>query len=1194
LIHFPDLSFLENQNIDNPIILDRIFLNLINELKASLNLGVINENVRIKLVEDINDIENFESKLFVKGVNRYLSNNIFYIYLFKDYKKYFPFIMLQSAYLTFVPDELKNSNLIFFAINQFVEFNLQEFQYLNEWKLYIREKYLDDNFRFDKFMDLNERGSKLKLTKFFFQYIKKYKNLDLDENVDYFLDRMYEEFIAKSKFELKSDNVIETLRVLTKIYHKVKNCGTLKCFFNHFRNFKKKGLIQTNLSLRNFKKNFGLINRFSFITPTYYFDWKSLNIAIIPCYLKFNPLIEKIKIDKIVKKMPFLVMPKLSVSNFAIELSAYFVIPRIYIKKLKSLIIRMEGMGFIIKKHCILAKNYTFFLNLNYFREFLNSGEIINPKNRNYSEKYEMLFFKKYSKEFNNPNLNILDFLILDRIRFFSFVGISFSRSKEIANIIKSDLTNFLYYHKKSVDELKKSLDNFIISPKIQKEFLEFIKRNQYLGFFYILAELEKWTKLIRFIKRKPHNSNEKPHQNDKFLNSKFKINLIEDVDIYEKFDTHTYSFNKLILQFLNSKKKFEREAQKILFFYQFLNLCSKLKIFNLETIRQMIENNNLLNEIIEKKKESFLKLKKKCNSYKISNKSIDKKINQFTKGDPKYIKPYLIDSIWDTSIADYFPQVILKSNENVKKIIEIIRIFFPKTYYYEGVDLFSKKGVIFLQLYLPYLNGSEKEILLTIFTNLFTDNIISFKRYSWNGFLEAFSRKDFYDFENNKFFFNDDLFHEFYIFIERIFGKKFKPFKVETKFNEKFWTGKKEFIDLIQNIRKRKKLERILNKRDILKKLFNFNINLEDYLFKQKFFKRVKDENFFKRYIGSIQIFPILQHFGLESYFLYITPFNLEEIDFKLLFMNTFQKVKLKAQIDESQSFLIKYIFPHNNPNTSYLNWLRSKLKIREYCLFSVKSFLEIFHFDINLSSNGWYLDPNNFKIYIQNILSDSNYNPPVTNSKSFKFGNLSVSNYYGPSSPTFKDLIYLYNRETIDIKRNLNLSNYSVLEKIGTLMKKKIIFPYITFKNLGLKEKINIMLLNLQENSIEIIKRVFQYFNLVYLFEIEGEYHIHGLDEPQKIRNGLMIKLYLPDCELAEILRILEYVFQYLEVEKYLIIPDLVDGESFLKTVYGDISFLEDYNPLNNLIWNERTKTWKNHTLFTQNFEYIYPELK
>ncbi|MFX1317373.1 MAG: hypothetical protein ACFE9T_16030, partial [Promethearchaeota archaeon] len=125
-----------------------------------------------------------------------------------------------------------------------------------------------------------------------------------------------------------------------------------------------------------------------------------------------------------------------------------------------------------------------------------------------------------------------------------------------------------------------------------------------------------------------------------------------------------------------------------------------------------------------------------------------------------------------------------------------------------------------------------------------------------------------------------------------------------------------------------------------------------------------------------------------------------------------------------------------------------------------------------------------------------------------------------------------------------------------------------------------------------IDTLKFIFQYFNFGYIYEIEGEYYIHGFDEKNKIYSGLMIKLYLPNCELAEFLRIFEYVFRYLKVEKYLIITDLVDGESLIKSVYGSKSFLGKYNPLQNLIWNAKIEKWENHKLFSKTFEYLYPE--
>ena len=80
--------------------------------------------------------------------------------------------------------------------------------------------------------------------------------------------------------------------------------------------------------------------------------------------------LEKAKIDKIINQMPFLIMPQLSITSFAVEISAYFVIPRVYIKDLIYLLEKMERYGYIINRHCSLAKNYFFSLNLNYFREY--------------------------------------------------------------------------------------------------------------------------------------------------------------------------------------------------------------------------------------------------------------------------------------------------------------------------------------------------------------------------------------------------------------------------------------------------------------------------------------------------------------------------------------------------------------------------------------------------------------------------------------------------------------------------------------------------------------------------------------------------------------------------------------------------------------------------------------------------------
>ncbi|KKK53974.1 hypothetical protein LCGC14_3089400, partial [marine sediment metagenome] len=341
---------------------------------------------------------------------------------------------------------------------------------------------------------------------------------------------------------------------------------------------------------------------------------------------------------------------------------------------------------------------------------------------------------------------------------------------------------------------------------------------------------------------------------------------------------------------------------------------------------------------------------------------------------EPKLIKPLLINTIWTNSVASYFPQIILKNSSEIRAKVEKIKNYFPKSYFYETIDLFSNKEFIFLQLFIPYLNSNEKKAFISIISSIFKENIISLRRYSWDGFLHTFSRKDFYDFNKKEFFYSKDLFNQYFLYIRGVLGEELKPFEEKSVSTVKIWSKKKGMTSLIKKINQRIYSEDIsFNTKDI-QELLNFHQNLEKYFMNKDKFGIAKKEKFFKHYIKSIKFFPALQKFGLEQYFLYITPFDLEDIDFKLLFTNTFQKIKHLASIDNSNSLFIKYIFPYNDPNTSYLNWLRSTNKIREYCLFSVKSISQIFHFNNNLSSNGWYLDSNNFNTYIQNILFNSN----------------------------------------------------------------------------------------------------------------------------------------------------------------------------------------------------------------------------
>ncbi|MCK4381516.1 MAG: transposase, partial [Candidatus Lokiarchaeota archaeon] len=699
-------------------------------------------------------------------------------------------------------------------INQFVEIDLHEFTSVKEWKSFIREKYVNynflsnqsDKFRFDKFLELEESQSTESPKQYFFEYIRRNPNLNYINNLHFTLGKIYEDFLFKSSKNLQNNEITETLRVLTKIFYRIKNCDTLEGFCNYFKTFKNQGIIHTNLSLRGFSKNLRWINKYSYITPTYYFDWKALNIAYLACYLKFNPLLEKAQIDKIINQMPFLIMPNLSITNFTVELSAYFVIPEIYIEDLKYMLEKMERNGYVTKKICSLAKKYVFSLNLNYFRDFHKNGQIINYNNKNHSNDYELEFIQNYSKKFSKANLTLLDFLILDRIRFFSYVGINFSRRREISNIIKSDYNNFFSGENGLTKELENCLEVLINSPKLREDFLNFLGRNQNFGFFYIKDELEKWVNYSQIIERESkHTINDFIHFKE-FYEKEHTLQLIEEDGVFDIIDSNSYSFKNLFLNYLNSREKYTREVENFRFFFQFLKLCSNLKIFNIKSIKRIISNLELLKEITQIKKARLRDLKKNNKIYEISNKTINLRINELINNNPKIIKPYLIDSIWTNSISSYFPQLILKNSPEVKAIIDKIKKWFPKIYFYETTDLFNEQEYIFLHLFIPYLKNNEKIMFISILSNIFKKDIISFNRYSWNGLLQTFSRKNFYDFNKRAFFYTKDLFKQYFLYIKGILGEELKPFKEKTVSSVRFWSKKEYMKNLINKINNRKK----------------------------------------------------------------------------------------------------------------------------------------------------------------------------------------------------------------------------------------------------------------------------------------------------------------------------------------------------------------------------------------------------
>ena len=196
-------------------------------------------------------------------------------------------------------------------------------------------------------------------------------------------------------------------------------------------------------------------------------------------------------------------------------------------------------------------------------------------------------------------------------------------------------------------------------------------------------------------------------------------------------------------------------------------------------------------------------------------------------------------------------------------------------------------------------------------------------------------------------------------------------------------------------------------------------------------------------------------------------------------------------------------------------------------------------------------------------------------------------------PDAPESQALREIMGKAPSDLKPILGGRKYDSVDRIALLLEKKLIFPYVSLKNLGFQEKITIVLFGLTPSTFDRVKTIFFYFNYGFIYEIEGEYFTYGQEQETRFETGAMIELYLPSVEINEFQRAFKELFQVLGVSKYLVLYDMVESNHFLKSVFGNDKFLNSYNPLANLIWSNKDKKWRNHKVFNKKFEAQYPDL-
>ncbi len=1180
--------------------INQIFNELIQEISFIYKLDIIEENVKFVFEEQKETIRIEDTYINNIGVHRFYDGFTLMILLLKDFEKFIPMILVREAYNCFISKKIRNSDIVSNFIRQKVEIDLERHSSMIDWKKLIRNKIINYDFlstsfdRLDKFLRRSSTEEFQSPFHYFLKYIRRYGEEILTFSIKEFYDKFYLDYHLKSNNYLFEDEIIEAIRIAVFIFSKVKKYRAFLDYKSYFKEFIQNGTIKSSLSLRKFSESMQWIKDFTEISPAYKINWISLGIKNIFTLFIFNPKLRNYDIQKIINQLPFLVSPRDSRTHFGYELYCYFVIPHIYLEDLKKTIYNLKQDGYIIKYFLFNIENFYYFMNLNYHRKKYRNHCLISPFLNDYDKNYEIELYMEYGDKQTISSLSLLDWLLIDRIRYFSITGFGFERRLDSLNVLKSDLLNEIYSQRNLISNLRTNL-KILNNKNLPDEIIDFLEINQNTSFFMVKEKLNYYFTALKLIEKvlNKHPNIKNEYQFRDFIKNHGFSNKIEDNIIYNLKIFDEAFLNSNISLFFSSKKEFRNNIEKIQHFFNIFQSCSDLKIFNIRDIKSLLEDKSLIEKIYSYKEHKLNKYYESIRTYQITNKVIEDRLDKFSNS--SVIIPNLIGTILRPYIS-YSLLVIFKNIERMKTICDKIKFRFPLLASARIKDLNLNKDKFYFIIEIPNLNIKEKNKLISILYNLFKKDLLLVKRYFWTGLMDSFSRKDFYDLEKQDFYYSKDLFENYLKYIKNVIGEQLEPPNM-LEFNKKYtlWLEDSSFDDLFLEVEKRIQKQNIDLNNSELNNIYIFFLELENSIINLADYKEKKSQYFFKNFIKNIYFIPLFQKFGYSMFSLYMYPSELDKIDFRLLLGNTFCSIKYVAQIDYSNSFLINYIYPFRDPGLiSYLNWLtKSKKVIREYCLFFTKKIYQVLHFNFNITSEGWDLDPNRFRVYFQKVLFDPKYNVQIPGTRVINVGSLPISDFKGQVSEEYQQLTQIYSTKPIDIKSIWGTIPLKRAEFVKNLLKDELIMPYISLENLNLIEKVQIIIPNIRLEYNDKLIKIFSFFNVAFIHEIEGEFYIHGFEDVIRFENGFLIILHLPDCSLDEFERLFDLIFKYMEIDHYIILNDLVDGKPLLNSIYGNLKFLEEYNPLTNLIWGEKDKRWFKHKLFDQNFKPQYPDL-
>ena len=1190
-----DLNLLESlSNGDNLEKVQDIFNSLMINLEENLGSKPHETNIKI----DILDEENLNlSDPFEFGVKR--SNFLNEIHISLRYIKFIPQILLRESYKLFIIPENRKSIQVQFIVYMIIESELETLNNITEWKKIIRSHedfqphFVNNGDMLVKFFKLEDPDKKENIIPTLFGLIN---SLEPDFLNNTIFDIIVIKFINRIKLYLQDDDILETIKVLKEIFFSVKNYRALLDYQDYFKKFKETGVIKTDLSLRKFSSNVRWLNKHTFCAPNYHLDWFTINMAIYIIHIRFHPYCRWRNIKMFIKSLPFFLWSQFSSFGYAREFFGYIIIPNYYLNDLKQSLEFFEDTGFFQEINLYVPEILHYYLNLNYYRKLTEMGKILHAQRKGYRKDFELIFKTKYQKKVVLKELSLLDFMILDRVRNLSFTGFGFERRESTLKDLKSDILKEISYQKNIIVQLRNVIDRFSKPPDLKNKFFNLLQNNKKYSFFTFIEYMKQTIDSIRLstqiLEKNPSLIN--PVSFNEFIKKKGISMALHDNLNLNNQRVRNLLVNELIPLYFHNLNLFNEEYQAFLLFFEYLSICSELKIYDLNSLKYILENPDSSTRIYSAKEEKLDLIYKESQLRNITSVEVENRLEDFSTSVPPIISPKMLDSMITALYSTISFILLAKNTIRVLSFIEELSHTVPYYTYYELNDVTDNQNFVFCRFGIQGMDMKGKYEFFSIVHNHLKEDLIILARFIHQGFYSTFSRRNYYDFIDGTFFYTPDLYSEFKKSIKDQFGKNLTPINIQAPINPgNFWISKTNLQSFIDELNQSRIVEPQHFDINQLDQLLDFNKRLEYYLLNSKAYQDLREKPFFQ-FIKSIRIKPILQEFGLQKYYLYFQPYDFNEINPELLLINTFVSVRFNSPKFDAYSFLVKYIFPFGTPNQTYLNWqLFSKKNINQYCLFTIKKTHEIFDFSKNITPDEWKIDYYKFTLYVQKVLFDPSYDSYNPNSRTLNFEKTHTDSYISPTNPKFKDLLKIFKKKS-NIKSFWATKKGAQLEPVVfRLLKNKLIYLSLKFKNLKLRECLYFIIPDLNEEQVKILIKLFQFFNVVTINEISGEFFVNSFDEMITFSNGLFIKLKLPEMEISPYMDTWFEVFDHLNIKHFIFFSELFKTKKWLREIFKGFDLKNNYNPLINLQWNDIDKIYMNHKLFGENFKPQYPKL-